>query len=82
MLSTQMTSDRFLVAFEGIATAVMLAVWVAMAVVVDGALRADAPVLGPAEDVGLSSPGHAAASGPAGGPSGIERARDPGRDRG
>jgi hypothetical protein len=82
MLPTPMTSDRFLAAFEGITTVVMLALWVAVAVVIDGALRADAPVRAPAEDAGVSSPVHEAASGPEVGPSGIARVRDAERDRG
>lgn len=82
MLSTQMKSDRFLVAFEGFATVVMLAFWVAVAIVVDGTLRVDAPVLGPAEDADVFSPAHAAPSGLADDPSGIKPARDPGRDGG
>lgn len=82
MLSTQMKSDRFLVAFEGFATVVMLVVWVAVAIEVEGALRAGVPVPRAAGDAGLPRPVHAAASGSAASPSGIEPARDPGRGGG
>ena len=77
-----MKTDRFLVAFESLATVVMLVVWVAVAIEVEGALTASAPVPLAAGDAGLPRPVHAAASGSAAGPSGIEPARDPGRDGG
>ncbi len=77
-----MRSDRFLVAFDLLATVVMLVVWVAVAIEVEGALRTGAPVPLAAGDAGLPRPVHAAASGSAAGPSGIEPARVAGRGGG
>jgi hypothetical protein len=77
-----MKSDRFLLALESLATVVMLVVWVAVAIEVEGALRAGAPVPPAAGDAGLPRPAHAAASGSSVSTSGIEPARDPGRGGG
>lgn len=77
-----MKSGRFLVAFESLATVVVLVVWVAVVVAVEGAFSAGVSVPRAAGDAGLPRAVDAAASGPAAGPSRIEPAPDPGRDGG
>ena len=77
-----MKFDRFFLAFESLATVVMLLVWVAVTVEVEGALRVGAPVPLAAGDAGPPRQIHAAASGSAVDALGIEPARDPGRDAG
>jgi hypothetical protein len=77
-----MRADRFLLAFESLATVGMLVVWVAVAIEVEGALRAGAPVPLAAGDACLPRPAHAAASGTSVSTSGIEPALDPRRGGG
>lgn len=62
MPSTPMTSDRSRVAFESLATVVMLVAWGAVAIVADGPLRASVPVP-PASAASAAKPVVATASG-------------------